>query len=103
MISFIRGKHKRRVRFPLQRRKRRSAIAIDQMAQYHSYYGVKCLGENEEATEFLENVQRRESVISSILLPITIPSGITANQANGLKRGVARKMTVIFLTYYFFG
>lgn len=103
MISFIRGKHKRRVRFPLQRRKRRSAIAIDQMAQYHSYYGVKCLGENEEATEFLENVQRRESVISSILLPITIPSGITANQANGLKRGVARKMTVIFLIYYFFG
>ncbi|XP_057304856.1 potassium voltage-gated channel unc-103-like isoform X2 [Hydractinia symbiolongicarpus] len=76
------------------RRKKKPLISINQMVQYNSYYNIKSLGSAEEMTQFMESVQRKQSVLSSCLLPLSVPSGITANQANTLKTGVVRKMTV---------
>lgn len=75
-------------------RKKKPLISINQMAQYNSYYNIKSLGSAEEMTQFMESVQRKQSVLSSCLLPLSVPSGITADQANTLKTGVVRKMTV---------
>jgi len=61
----------------------RKVSSIDQMAQFSSYYDVKGFGSQNDSVTFMEEVGRRKSVVSTLLLPMAVSSGcaaITANQ-----------------------
>ena len=71
------------------------------MAEYTSYYNIKSLCSEEETTQFIENIHRKESVIQSCLLPLSVPSVAAHAQANIFTKAVARKLTVSSFYFHF--
>lgn len=74
----------------------RKVSCVDQMAQLNSYYNVKGIGSQKDSDVFMEEVQRRKSVVNTLLLPMFVSSGFAANSASKVSDHVVRSISVIF-------
>ena len=73
----------------------RKVSCVDQMAQLNSYYNVKGIGSQKDSDVFMEEMQRRKSVVNTLLLPMFVSSGFVANSASKVSDRIVRSISVI--------
>lgn len=74
---------------------RRKVSSVDQMAQMSSYYNVKSFGSSGDSDVLMKEIERRRSVIGTLLMPMMVPGGVAASTAHSITDGVVRNITVL--------
>ena len=77
----------------------RKVSSVDQMAQLKSYYNVKSVGSQDDSDVFMEEVERRKSVINTLFLPMVVSSGFVSSTANEVSDRIVRSISVPFIIF----
>ena len=77
----------------------RKVSSVDQFSHLNSYYNVKSFGSQDDSDVFMEEVQRRKSIINTLLLPMVVSSGFVSSTANGVSDHIVRSISVFINIY----